>query len=471
MNQTNESRLGTAPLGKLIFSLALPAVVAQLVNLLYSIVDRIYIGHIAETGALALTGLGLCTPIILIVSAFAAFAGAGGAPLASMALGQGDRDKAGKILSNSFVLLLIFSLLLTVLLQLCRLPLLRFFGASDETIVYADQYISIYLYGTLFVQLALGLNQFISCQGQATTAMVSVVIGAVSNIVLDPIFIFLLDMGVQGAALATVISQALSAAWNLRFLFSKRSAIRVQRKYLLPDGPVLRQIAALGISPFIMQSTECLVSIVFTRGLKIYGSDLYVGTYTILHSVSQLIFIPANGFSFGAQPIISYNYGAGKYGRVRRCFRIMTCVLLGYTLLFYLLIYCFPRLLAGMFTSNAELLALSAEKLPVFMFGMSIFGLQMGAQSMLLGTGQAKVSLFIACLRKVILLTPLALLLPLAIGVDGVYLAEPISDVISALCAGTIAFLVSRRLLRGGDKPAAEPVPEPVPAETTENSD
>lgn len=452
MEQTSETRLGTAPLGKLIFSLAMPAVVAQLVNLLYSIVDRIYIGHISGAGAMALTGLGLCTPLILIVSAFAAFAGAGGAPLAAMELGRGKRENADRILSTSFVMLLAFSLVLTVVLQLCKLPLLRFFGASDDTIGYGDQYITIYLYGTLFVQLALGLNQFISCQGQATTAMLSVVIGAAGNIVLDPIFIFLLDMGVQGAALATVISQALSALWNLRFILSKRSAIHIRRQYLLPDAAVLRRIASLGISPFIMQSTECLVSIVFTRGLKTYGSDLYVGTYTILHSVSQLIFIPANGFSFGAQPIISYNYGAGNHRRVRRCFRIMTGVLLGYTLVFYLVIYLFPRSLAGLFTSDAALLALSAEKLPVFMFGMSIFGLQMGAQSMLLGTGQAKVSLFIACLRKVILLTPLALLLPLAIGVDGVYLSEPISDAISALSAGTIALLLSRKLLRSSDR-------------------
>ena len=454
MPDRSDERLGTAPLGKLIFSLAIPSVVAQLVNLLYSIVDRIYIGHIADVGAMALTGLGLCTPILLVVSAFAAFAGMGGAPLAAMELGRGDREKASRILSMSLLLLVCFSVVLTAVLLLCRLPLLRFFGASDATIGYADSYITIYLCGTIFVQLALGLNSFISSQGQAKIAMLSVVIGAAANIILDPVFIFLFDMDVRGAALATVISQALSAGWVLRFLLSSKNVMPIRWKALKPDLAVIGKIASLGVSPFIMQSTECLISIVFTSGLSKYGGDLYVGTYTVLQSVCQLVFIPAHGFTYGAQPIISYNFGAEKFDRVKRCFLIMTGITFAYSLLFYVFIYICPRELAGMFTSDAALVQLSAEKLPIYMFGMSIFGIQMGAQTALLGMGQAKVSLFIACLRKIILLTPLALLLPLAVGVDGIYLAEPISDAISAICSGLLFFLIARKLLRTA--PAAD---------------
>jgi len=456
MNTASDTRLGTEPVGKLIFSLAIPAVAAQLVNLLYSIVDRIYIGHIAEAGAMALTGLGLCTPIIFLVAAFASFAGAGGAPLAAMELGRENREKAAKILNMSFLLLLVFSVVLTGLLLALKLPLLRFFGASDATIGYADDYITIYLCGTIFVQLALGLNNFISCQGQAKIAMFSVLIGAAANILLDPVFIFLLNMGVKGAALATVLSQAISAAWVLRFLLTERSVIRISWDQLRPDPAVIGKIAALGVSPFIMQATESLISLVFTSGLKKYGGDLYVGTYTILLSISQLIFVPAHGFTFGSQPIISYNFGAKRFDRVKRCYLIMTGVTFAYSLLFYLVITTCPRMLAGMFTSDAALLELTAEKMPMFMFGMSIFGLQMGGQCALLGMGQAKVSLFIACLRKIILLTPLALLLPLAVGVNGIYLAEPISDCISAICCTALFFVLSRKLLKADGGPTEQ---------------
>ena len=450
MNQTSDERLGTAPLGKLIFSLAIPAVVAQLVNLLYSIVDRIYIGHIAEAGGMALTGLGLCTPLLLIVAAFAAFAGSGGAPLASMELGRGDRQKAERILTASFVMLVVISVVLTGLLLLLKRPLLRFFGASDATIGYANDYIKIYLCGTLFVQLALGLNNFISGQGQAKVAMLSVVIGAVANITLDPIFIFVFDMGVKGAALATIISQALSAAWVLRFLFSEKSVIRIRRAYLIPDAEILKKIASLGVSPFIMQSTESLIAIVFTSGLQKYGGDLYVGTYAILQSTMQMAFTPGHGFSFGAQPIISYNYGAKNFSRVKKCFLIVTGILFAFSLLFYLFVRLCPAFIAGLFTSDPELAALAAEKLPVYMFGMSVFGLQMGAQSAFLGMGQAKISLFIACLRKIILLTPLALILPLFMGVKGVYLSEPISDTVSALTSIVLFTVFALKLLRSG---------------------
>ena len=443
-----EERLGTAPLTKLIFSLAIPAVLAQLVNLLYSVVDRIYIGHIPEVGALALTGMGLSTPIIMLVSAFAAFTANGGAPLAAIELGRSNRKRAGAILTNAAMLLLVFSVFLTVVLFITKRPLLYFFGASDDTIVYADAYLSIYLLGTIFVMFYMGLNTFISCQGKAKIAMMSVIIGAVSNIILDPVFIFALDMGVRGAAVATIISQALSAFWVLRFLLSEKSIIRIDFSGLKPDWFVIKRIASLGISPFIMLITESLIAIVFTNGLQRYGSDLYVGSYTILNSIMQMVFFPANSFAYGAQPITSYNFGAGNFKRVKKTFWIVSGVCLAYTATFVIVAVLCPSLFAGIFTSDAALAALCAEKLPIFICGMLIFALQMSAQASLLGTGQAKASLFLACLRKVILLTPLALILPRFFGVDGIYWAEPISDAISALTALLLFVAISRKLLR-----------------------
>lgn len=447
----SEERLGTEPLVKLIFSLAIPAVLAQIVNLLYSIVDRIYIGHIPGVGAMALTGMGLCTPILLIVSAFAAFAGSGGAPLAAMELGRGDRKKAGEILTNAVIILLFFSLVLTALLLCFKRPLLYFFGASEDTIGYADSYLSIYLCGTVFVQLYLGLNSFISCQGQAKVAMLSVLIGAVCNLILDPVFIFVLNMGVSGAAIATVISQAISALWVLRFLLSGKSVIPIDWTCLRPSLPIIGKIASLGISPFIMQSTESLIAMVFTGGLQRYGGDLYVGSYTILASVMQLMVFPANGFAYGTQPIISYNFGAGNYDRVKKNFWIVSFICLGYTMIFYVAALFAPDFLAGLFTSDAPLAALAASKMPVFLGGMVIFAFQLSVQTSLLGTGQAKMSLFLACLRKIILLTPLALILPRFMGVDGIYWAEPLSDTVSALTSLALFVYVSRRVLKKKD--------------------
>ena len=443
-----EARLGTEPLGKLIFSLAVPGVLAQLVNLLYSIVDRVYIGHIQGVGAMALTGLGLCTPIILIVAAFASFAGSGGAPRAAMELGRGSRENASKILTNSFLLIVAFSVVLPVVLLAAKEPLLYFFGASDSTIKYANDYLSIYLCGTIFVQLSLGLNSFIACQGQAKTAMLSIVIGAAANIILDPVFIFALDMGVRGAAIATIISQALSAAWVVGFLISKKSIIRITHRYMKPDMRIIRAITSLGVSPFIMQSTESLIAIVFTSGLYKYGGDLYVGTYTILNSIMQLMFIPANGLTNSTQAITSYNYGAGNYSRIKQNYRIITTVVLLYNAVFCTFAFICPTALPSLFTDDVELLNLTAEKLPIFIGGMVLFAFQMGAQTTLLGMGQAKISLFIACLRKIILLTPLALILPRFFGVDGIYFAEPISDSISALTSLGLFIYVCRTHLK-----------------------
>ena len=453
MNPRSEERLGTEPLPKLIFSLAIPAVLAQIVNLLYSIVDRIYIGHIADVGALALTGMGLCLPILLIVSAFAAFAGNGGAPLAAMELGRGSREKAGEILKNAVIMILCFSVVLTAALLITRKPLLYFFGASDDTIAYADDYLRIYLCGTIFVQLSLGLNTFISCQGQAKTAMLSVLIGAAANIVLDPVFIFAFDMGVKGAALATVISQAISAAWVVRFLLSEKSVIRINFRDLRPRFSIMGRIASLGVSPFIMQSTESLIAIVFTSGLQRYGGDLYVGSYTILSSIMQLMVFPANGFAYGTQSIISYNFGAGNFGRVKQNFRIVSGVCFAYTALFYLAVLLFPRTIAGLFTSDAALCTAAAGMMPIYLAGMVVFAFQISAQASLLGTGQAKISLFIACLRKIILLTPLALILPRFVGVEGIYWAEPVSDTVSAVTSVLLFLYVSRKVLK---EPAKE---------------
>ncbi len=447
MNRSEE-RLGTQPLLKLVFSLGIPAVFAQLVNLLYSIVDRIYIGHIPEVGALALTGMGLCTPIILIVSAFSAFVGMGGAPLAAMELGRGDREKASRILNNGLIILLVFSVLLPLVLMPTREFLLRFFGASDDTIGYADSYLRVYLCGTVFVQLSMGLNSYISCQGQAKRAMLSTCIGAVCNIVLDPLFIFAFGMGVQGAAVATVISQAVSAVWILHFLVSEKSAIRISRRSLRPSRDIILKIVALGVSPFIIQSTESLISIVFQNGLQRYGGDLYVGSYTILSSVMQLMVFPASGFAYGTQPIISYNYGAGNYERVKNNFKIVVSICTAYTGIFYLFCVLFPGTIAGLFTSDAALAELTAQKMPIYFAGMVIFGIQLSVQATVQGTGQAKISVLIACMRKIVLLTPLALILPIFMGVNGIYIAEPISDILSVTICICLYIYVCKTKLR-----------------------
>ena len=445
MEKPNQSQelLATAPLWPLMLKLALPAVVAQLVNLLYNIVDRIYIGHMAENGDLALTGLGLTFPVILSISAFSAMVGSGGAPIAAIFLGKQDKDSAQKILGNGVFLLLVFSACLTTLFFIVKKPLLYLVGASDQTFAFADQYLSIYLVGTLFVQLSLGLNQFISCQGKSKIAMLSILIGAGCNILLDPLFIFVFDMGIRGAALATVLSQAASAAWVVSFLCSKHSVLRISLPNLRPRADMIGRIAALGISPFIMQITESAISLVLNNGLQTYGGDLYVGSMTILNSVMQIAFSLNNGFAGGVQSIISYNYGARNFDRVKQTFRrmITTTFLMG--AVFSLSVDLFPAAYAGLFTDNPELIALTAKVLPLFTAGMWIFGVQTGCQNTFLGLGQAKISLFFALLRKVLLLIPLALLLPrVGLGVWGVYLSEPIADVLSASCIG-ITFLFS----------------------------
>lgn len=452
MQETKENKLGTAPIGRLMVSLAVPAVAAQLINVLYNIVDRIYIGHIEGYGDAALTGVGVTFPIITLISAFSAFAGMGGAPLASIQLGKKDYDGAEKILGNSTAMMLVFSVVLTVGFLLSKTPVLYAFGASDSTIVYAEEYITIYLMGTVFVQLALGLNTFISGQGAARTAMFSVLIGAVINICLDPVFIFVFGMGVKGAAIATVISQAVSAAWVVRFLMSDKSIIRLRFVNLKPDGSMIQKIAGLGVSPFIMQSTESLVNITLNTGLQKYGGDLYVGSMSIMTSIMQLIIVPVQGMTQGIQPIISYNYGAGNRKRVFATFIRMVAVCLGATLLLGGIAVFAPEVYARIFTNKSSLVDLTSQMMPIYFFGTMIFGIQTACQSTFLALGQAKVSVFIATLRKVILLVPLAIILPKYMGVIGIYRAEPIADILSVTITSIVFGITFKKILRNMDK-------------------
>ena len=433
--EKTQNPLGTQPIGRLLIRLAIPTVIAQLINVLYNIVDRIYIGNIPETGAMALTGLGITFPILMIVSAFASFVGMGAAPLASMRMGAGKDDEAEQILGTSTLLLLVLSVVLTVVIFLFKEPLLYLFGASDNIIGYADDYISIYLLGTVFVMLALGLNAFISAQGFAATAMLSVLIGAVCNIILDPVFIFLFNMGVRGAALATILSQAISAIWIVLFLVGKRTRLRIRKNYLRLPRRLIASIFALGISPFVMQSTESLVNVVLNRGLQNYGGDLYVGTLAIMTSLLQFITLPGQGIAQGAQPIISYNFGAGKPDRAKKAFRLLLTVVFTFTTVSCLLMVFLPSVFARVFTSDTALLSMTSDVMPIYFAGIWAFGLQLSCQITFLSLGQAKISLFLALLRKVFLLIPLSIILPHFFGVMGIYWAEPIADVVSAFTA------------------------------------
>ena len=437
-----EQRMATEGIGRLMLSMAIPSVVAQVINILYNIVDRIYIGHIEGVGMEALTGVGVTFPIITLISAFSAFVGAGGAPLASIWLGKGDRKRAEKILGNGVSLLILFTIFLMLFFYLFQTPLLYLFGASDATIGYARAYINIYLLGTIFVEMALGLNTFIISQGQSKVAMAAVLIGAAANIILDPVFIFGLKMGVRGAAYATVISQALSALWTVGFLFGPKSSLTIRLWALKPELRIIGSVMALGVSPFIMRATESLISIVLNNGLQRYGGDIYVGSLTIMQSVMQMYSAPLGGFTQGVQPIISYNFGAGNFDRVKKLYRWMIGLSFGAAAGATILIMIFPGFFAGMFTNDENLVALVQQVMPLFVCGMLVFGLQQGIQPTFLALGQAKISLFIAIFRKVILLIPLALILPLKFGVMGIYYAEPISDVTSATVA-TILFLVN----------------------------
>lgn len=444
---SREERMASESIVRLMASMALPAILAQIINILYSIIDRIYIGHMEGVGANALTGVGVTFCITVFISAFSAFISNGAAPLAAIWLGKGEREHAEKILGNSVSFLGICTVVLMVFFYTFLKPLLYMFGASDATIGYAADYLAIYLVGTLFVELALGLNAFIICQSQSGVAMLSVLIGAVANIILDPIFIFVLRMGVKGAAVATVISQGLSAVWVVSFLLSKRSSIKIRKKCMRLDGKILGSVFSLGISPFIMNATESFISIVLNRGLQVYGGDLYVGSLTIMQSIMQLFSAPVNGFTQGMAPVVSYNFGAKNFSRVRQLYIWIIGMCFGFRLVTTVTCMVFPKFYAGFFTNERELVELTGQVMPIFMAGMIVFGLQNGIQPVFLALGQAKVSLFIATLRKIILLIPLAIILPRFLGVMGVYYAEPISDIISAVTATTLFMLNIKKIL------------------------
>ncbi len=448
METHQDEKLGSAPLGPLMVGMIVPAVIAQGVNVLYNIVDRIYIGHIPEVGRTALTGVGVCFPIITIISAFSAFVGMGGAPRAAIWMGKGRRDMAEKILGNGVTMLLFFSVVLTLFFQWWKEPIILAFGGSENTIGYATDYLGIYLVGTIFVQLSLGLNMFITSQGKSRTAMLSVLIGAVINIMLDPVFIFVFSMGVKGAALATVISQFCSCIWVVSTLLSKRSGIRIRVKNMKPDWKIMGSVAALGIAPFTMQSTESLVSIVLNTSLQSYGGDVYVGSLTIMQSVMQLIVVPLQGVQQGTQPIISYNFGAHNKERIVQTLKVSMGVILTASTLYCLACIFFPESFARMFTKDEALIELVGQVMPVFMAGIGIFGVQLVCQSAFMGMGQAKISMFLALLRKIILLIPLALALPRFFGVMGIYYAEPVADAAAALTTGILFLLNFKKIIQ-----------------------
>lgn len=437
MSYNYEARLSTERMVPLVFKMAMPAVAAQLVNLLYGIVDRIYIGHIPQIGTDALAGVGVTTSIILLISAFSAIVGGGGAPLAAIALGQNDRERAGRILGNGVLLLVAFTVVTSLTAYVFMEPLLLLTGASVHTLVYAVDYLSVYLMGTIFVELSTGLNTFINAQGRPAVAMYSVLIGAVLNIALDPLFIFAFGMGVKGAAVATVISQACSAVWVLRFLTSSRASLRIEWRYVRPERKVIVPIVALGVSPFIMASTESLVGFVLNTGLKRFG-DIYVSTLTVLQSAMQFGSVPMTGFAQGFVPIVSYNYGHGDVDRVKSCFRVAVTVMFTFNLVLMLIMIFFPHVVASAFTDDVVLIGSVGVMMPLFLSGMTIFGLQRTCQNMFVALGQAKISIFIALLRKVILLVPLALVLPRWFGVKGVFAAEAVADATAAICCTLI---------------------------------
>ncbi|WP_291651807.1 MATE family efflux transporter [Clostridium sp.] len=438
--------LGEGSVGKLLLSLALPAIVAQLVNVLYNIVDRIFIGRM-ENGEVAMAGVGIAFPIIMIISAFSALIGMGGAPLAAIKMGEKDNKGAEKIISNSFSTLIIIGLICTIGFLIFKEDLLWAFGASDATIGYAIDYLTIYLIGTVFVQIALGMNPFINTQGFAKIGMVTVVIGAIINIVLDPIFIFGLNLGVRGAALATILSQFVSAIWVLTFLFGKTSILKIRVNYLVPNLKVLLPIVALGVSPFIMQSTESLVLISMNNKLQLYGGDLAVGAMTIMSSIMQIVTLPLMGLSQGAQPIISYNFGAKNIERVKRTFKLLLTSCLIYTFTMWASLMIFPEIFVGIFNNKPELVEITSWSMRIFFGGIFIFGAQIACQQTFLALGQAKISLIMALLRKVVLLVPLIFILPIFFEdkLRAVLFAEPISDIIAALTTITVFIIFYKK--------------------------
>ena len=450
LKMSQEVDLGKEPVGHLLFILAVPAITSQVVNALYNMVDRMYIGHIPEVGSAALTGVGVCFPIIMIISAFAYLFGMGGAPRASIFMGKKDNDTAEKILGNCTTSLMIIAVLLTVLVLIFQEPLLYLFGASENTIGYAMNYMTIYAIGTIFVQLTLGLNAFISAQGFSKISMLTVVIGAVTNIVLDPIFIFGFNMGVQGAAVATVMSQALSAIWAFWFLSGKNTILKLKRENLKINFHILLPCIALGVAPFAMQATESVLVLCFNSSLLKYGGDLAVGAMTILSSVMQFAMLPLQGLTQGGQPIISYNYGAKQGDRVQKAFKLQTISCFSYSSILWLLIMIFPSLFVAIFTSDPQLTEITIWALRIYMAGVLLMGIQISCQQTFIAFGNSKKSAFLAVFRKILVLIPLIYILPMFISdqVFAVFLAEPIADTIAVLTTSTMFYFEMKNKMK-----------------------
>lgn len=445
---SKEVDLGKEPVKHLLFVLAVPAISSQVVNALYNMVDRMYIGHIDEVGSAALTGVGICFPIIMIISAFAYLVGMGGAPRASIFMGKGDRGKAEKIMGNCFSALVLVAVLLTAVTLVFKEPLLYLFGASENTIVYAENYLTIYAAGTIFVQLTLGLNAFISAQGFSKISMMTVIIGAVTNIALDPLFIFVFDMGVKGAAFATVISQAISAAWACKFLCGKNTVLKIKRENLKIEAAVLMPCIGLGVAPFVMVSTESVLALCFNSSLLKYGGDLAVGAMTILSSIMQFAMLPMQGITQGGQPIISYNYGAGNNERVKKAFKLQTICTFSYAAVLCALVELAPSVFVSVFTDEPELAELSSWALRIYMASVALMGLQISCQQTFIAFGNSKTSAFLAIFRKVLVLIPLIFLLPLFIEdkVFAVFLAEPIADIIAVVTTVTLFLFEMKKI-------------------------
>ena len=446
-------QLASAPVTPLLLRLAIPTILAQLVNLLYNIVDRIYIGHMPVVGDIALTGVGLCFPVIYLLSAFAALLGQGGAPRAAIAMGRGDNDEAERILGTCFTSLIVTALLLTAAFQLWGEELLWLFGASEDTIGYALPYMRVYAAGSLFVMLALGMNLFITTQGYTTFSMITVVIGAVLNIVLDPVFIYAFDMGVAGAAWATILSQAVSAAFAVAFFFGKRTKLRLKKAYLLPKPRILGPVLALGFAPFVMQATEALVNVAFNSSLQAYGGDIPVGCMTVSSTIMQMFWLPSQGIGQGAQPIISYNFGAGNIERVRKAFMTMLVVSIIFIGAGWLAVMLFPGFFIRIFNDSPALMEMGSWTLRVYLAAFFLMALQMSIQQVFVSVGRAKSAVVVASVRKLVLLVPFIYILPhfFEDKVYAVFLAEPVSDFFSVLTA-TILFLATMRGMLWGKK-------------------
>lgn len=448
----NNEDMGSGIVKRWMVKMAVPAVIGQVVNLLYNIVDRIYIGHISGIGGSALTGVGLFTPILMLITAFAMLAGAGGAPRAAIAMGKGSREEAEKIMANCFTVLLILAVILTAVFSVFLPSLLRLFGASDVTLPYGTTYGRIYILGSIFVLTVMGMNPFLTTQGFSRMSMMTTVIGAGINIVLDPIFIFVLNLGVAGAALATVLSQAVSAVWILKFLTGKKTLLKLKSGNMILERKIIAPCLGLGVSSFVMVSTESLLSISFTSSLSRYGGDVAVGAMTVLTSINQLITMPMQGVCQGGQPLMSFNYGAKKLNRVKEAFlcQFLTCVT--YTAVFWSLLMLFPNAFAGIFTSDTALVEYTAWAIRVFLAGCFSVGFQLSCQQAFVALGQAKTSLIMACLRKLILLIPLIFILPLFFENQAfaVFLAEPVSDILSAVVTTAVFARFFRKLIKEG---------------------